>query len=424
MGKPNHRADQRSLAAFRLVRAADERLVDLDLVERHALQIAERRIAGPEIVERELDADVLQARDHVVNVLIVAQQHAFGNLQLEALGGEAGFAEHSPDQCRKRMRFELDRREVDGDRDMLRPVCGFGASGAKHPFADFVDEAEFLGERNERRGTDRAVLRVVPADQRFEARHVLGRSVDARLVDDAQLFFLDRHAKIGFHHLPFARRLMHFRREETEAPLARRLRGVKRQVGITHEIVRRAVVVVGGDDADRSADRHCVAVDRVRPRQAVDDALREFRQVFLVGGRGQHNFEFVTAEAADLSRLADHVAQTQRDEAEQRVAGGMAKRVVDCFEPVEIEQEHRAAVLAADRGEQCVVERAAKHFAIGEPGQRILPRQPVELDLRLAHLGQIGCEAAEPEEAADAVMNRLAGNRSDFTSILHIGRKR
>ena len=89
----------------------------------------------------------------------------------------------------------------------------------------------------------------------------------------------------------------------------------------------------------------------------------------------------------------------------------MAERIVDGLEAVEIEQEDRAAVLPAHRADQRVVERAPKHFAIGKPGQRILARQPVELDLRLAHLGQVGSEAAEAEEAADLVMHRPARDR-------------
>src|SRR3954469_24176949 len=43
-------------------------------------------------------------------------------------------------------------------------------------------------------------------------------------------------------------------------------------------------------------------------------------------------------------------------EPQQRVAGGVAERVVDRLEPVEIEQKDRAAVLAPDRSDQRVVE--------------------------------------------------------------------
>src|SRR5688572_4736581 len=51
------RGNDRTVAAAGLSGPADEALVDLDLVERGLLQIAERRIAGAEIVERQPDAD-------------------------------------------------------------------------------------------------------------------------------------------------------------------------------------------------------------------------------------------------------------------------------------------------------------------------------------------------------------------------------
>src|SRR3546814_1347021 len=52
LGQRDDRGDDRAVARPRLGRAANEALVDLDLVERRRLQIAERRIAGAEIVAR------------------------------------------------------------------------------------------------------------------------------------------------------------------------------------------------------------------------------------------------------------------------------------------------------------------------------------------------------------------------------------
>ena len=222
---------------------------------------------------------------------------------------------------------------------------------------------------------------------------------------------LERDAQIRFHQLPIARRFVHFRREEAVAALARRLGRVKRKVGVAHQIVGGAVVIVGGDDSDRRADRYRGAVDGVGPRQAVDDALRELGQVGLGGHCGQHDLELVAAQAPDLPLVADFVGQPQRDQPQQGVARRVAERIVDGLEAVEIEQEHRAAMLPPDRAHQSIVERAAKRFAIGEARQRILAREAVELDLRLAHLGQVGSEAAKAEEMAELVVHRPARDR-------------
>ena len=59
MGELGDRADDRARAVAGQ-QVLDEAAVDLELVEREALQIAERRIAGAEIVERDADAERAQ----------------------------------------------------------------------------------------------------------------------------------------------------------------------------------------------------------------------------------------------------------------------------------------------------------------------------------------------------------------------------
>ena len=83
LGERDDGADDRGVAAARHGGAAHEALVDLDLVERRLLQIAERRIAGAEIVEREADAERLQLGEHVVGRFAFDQEHALGDLELE-----------------------------------------------------------------------------------------------------------------------------------------------------------------------------------------------------------------------------------------------------------------------------------------------------------------------------------------------------
>lgn len=88
----------------------------------------------------------------------------------------------------------------------------------------------------------------------------------------------------------------------------------------------------------------------------------------------------------------------------------MAERIVDSLEPVEVEQKDRAAVLAPNRAHERVVKRSAKRFAVREARQRILFCKPIEFDLRLAHFGKVGGEAAEAEETADLVVDGAASD--------------
>ena len=86
-------------------------------------------------------------------MVVVAEEHALGDLQLEPLGGEAG--------CRSSTIRTIVGSACDlnwtGDRLTATVICcrpfgRLGAGGPQHPFADFVDQADFLGERDELAG--------------------------------------------------------------------------------------------------------------------------------------------------------------------------------------------------------------------------------------------------------------------------------
>ena len=63
----------------------DQPTVDLQRVERQAAEIGEARIAGAEVVERDLEARFAQPREPPSHGLEVAKQSIFGNLDRDAL---------------------------------------------------------------------------------------------------------------------------------------------------------------------------------------------------------------------------------------------------------------------------------------------------------------------------------------------------
>ena len=63
----------------------DERLVDLQLVHRQPLQVGERGIAGPEVVDRQADAHPVQALEDRQRVRGVLHDGALGDLEREQL---------------------------------------------------------------------------------------------------------------------------------------------------------------------------------------------------------------------------------------------------------------------------------------------------------------------------------------------------
>ena len=98
----------------------DEAAVDLDLVERKALQIAQRGIAGAEIVERDPYPDGAKLMQDGKRRVVVADQDRLGDLELEPARRQAGGRERCDDLQRQRAALELDRRDVDRKPDVVR----------------------------------------------------------------------------------------------------------------------------------------------------------------------------------------------------------------------------------------------------------------------------------------------------------------
>ena len=90
----------------------DERTVDLEFVDRIALQIAQRRIAGAEIVDRDFHAERAQSRQRGTHDLLVHQQ-AFGQFEFQVAAFEAGLLQHAFHIGHQFAAMELGRRDVD-----------------------------------------------------------------------------------------------------------------------------------------------------------------------------------------------------------------------------------------------------------------------------------------------------------------------
>ena len=108
---------------------------------------------------------------------------------------------------------------------------------------------------------------------------------------------------------------------------------------------------------------------------------------------GQKQSELVAAGAGDQRALARRGGEPAADFLEDGVAGGVAERVVDRLEPVEVDGAEREPARFADR-RGAAAERTEKGAAVGEAGQMVGIGD--QLRLRLFGLG-------EPFRAAGAL---------------------
>src|SRR3954468_5044420 len=74
-----------------------ERPVDLQHVDGIAAEVAQRGVAGPEVVDGQAHPELLQGQAAVGRLLDVVHEHALGDLEAQAVRGHAGLVEHGPD---------------------------------------------------------------------------------------------------------------------------------------------------------------------------------------------------------------------------------------------------------------------------------------------------------------------------------------
>src|SRR5438874_184778 len=99
--------------------------------------------------------------------------------------------------------------------------------------------------------------------------------------------------------------------------------------------------------SDRASDRPRTPIDRKRPgRDEQAETLGEVGKLEEVDVRGEDD-ELLPAPAEDLIARAQRTAQPVTDVHEQAVAGGVAVRVVDRLETVEVEEAESGRASAA-----------------------------------------------------------------------------
>ena len=90
-----------------------------------------------------------------------------------------------------------------------------------------------------------------------------------------------------------------------------------------------------------------MVVDLVTLAEAVDDPAREAGGVLGRMDVLLEHDELVAAEAGDEIVRAQHFAQTVGHRAQQLVAAGMAERIVDLLELVEVDEQQRRQLIGA-----------------------------------------------------------------------------
>ena len=352
MGEFGDRADDRA-GAVAGQQVLDEAAVDLDLVEREALQIAQRRIAGAEIVERDADAERAQRVEQLQGRVAAFEEDRFGDLDLEPRWREARW----PPARRRIVSCSAPRWNCTVETLTATRICSGQCAACAQasridPGADRHDQAGLLGDRDELDRRDEAAGRVVPADQRLERADPVVLEVEQRLVKKLELAALDREPQVGLELPPLLRALVEALLEEGEGPAAGFLGAVEREVGIPAAGSRRPRRPPARSRC-RCWSKAGSSLPSMHERPAhfaQDVAGKPVDRVAVVADSLQDD-ELVAAEPRDEMAARGLARRAAPASTSKRVAGGMAERVVDDLELVEVEavKREQAATASAAR---------------------------------------------------------------------------
>ena len=181
---------------------------------------------------------------------------------------------------------------------------------------------------------------MLPADQRFHAGDVFAFRLDLRLIVDAQFAVLFGKAKFRFEREPLLMRFFRHRDVRLEIVAAHAFRAVHRDVGMLEQTFGAGRVVRIETDADaRGHVQFGTVGERERHFHHAHDLLGDAHHVVALHDVAQDHREFVARVTRNRIRRAHAGAQAFGHRHQHLIADGMAERIVDVLEAVEIDEQ-------------------------------------------------------------------------------------
>ena len=170
-----------------------ETAVDLERVDGEAMEVAEARIAGPEIVDGDAQAEFLEPVENGGGNLRVADQRALGEFDLDVLrtdgaGGQrvAQIGDHAEVGEAQPREIDAEKRSLAGRQALVDLGQGVEGGGEQPP-VEVGDQAAGFGDRDELARRHQAAVGMLPADQRLVSGDAASLEPDDGLHHQPQL---------------------------------------------------------------------------------------------------------------------------------------------------------------------------------------------------------------------------------------------
>src|ERR1700678_2155117 len=171
----NNGAHDRGIVRI-LADVRDKGAIDLQRIERKALQIIQRTVAGTEVIDGERKSEFLERQQRTAPGFGIAHQNAFGQFQLEQRRRQFRLSDDIADlEQRLRMR-EVPPGYIHGNarrrQSRSTPLCHIAANPLQCPFADICNQASLLGDSDKIGGRNLTSRGMEPAQQRLSTHQI------------------------------------------------------------------------------------------------------------------------------------------------------------------------------------------------------------------------------------------------------------
>ena len=309
---------------------------------------------------------------------------------------------------------ELPPRQVDGNAQCRQTFALPGhvlrTHGLQHPVADRHDQSGLLGQRDEFCRCDDTQVRVVPAQQRLGAGNGSGLEVELGQILQQEFPAADGTAQFVLQHAPFQRCGSEAAGEEAVIVLAFLFGSVHRGIRAFHQCTLGFPISRVNRDADAGADAAFLIEQLHRPGQGKDDRRCHGIDVLELGGVQAQHDEFIAAEPCHHVAGPHALAQAHGGLLQQCVTGLVAQRVVDHFEMIQIDEQHRKARVLVRAADQCI-QPLTQECPVGQLGERVVGRQVTNALIGDLALRYVATDAHDPDHVAGVVEQWDLGGR-------------
>src|ERR1700732_3090358 len=215
---------------------------------------------------------------------------------------------------------------------------------------------------------------MIHAQESFAAYDLVTSKIDDRLIVQLESAFRDGLTDIQFQCAARSNASIHLRLKEAVCPAPVGFGAIHRQIGTFQQLIELGAVIRSQRNTYAGVCRDLMTKTLMWFADSLVNSLDELHDVARLLYACLDDCKFVASKSSNEIRLSDTTPQTGCHGFQEFIACGMAERIVDALEFVDVDVEHRK-LLAPLGSLELPLQLLAERHAIRQIGQRVVVSQ-------------------------------------------------